>query len=802
MSVNGQEYDVGDLNEEDILRGQEEELPVGQKALGSPLVSCGLSGRLSAATQDSPISPMKTGIYPGHTHRDSSSSLDSVAWKSSPASPHVTPLNGVTCIQYVAKHNSALESVTDIIESHSSTAGEFLESAALLEVPRSSEEGDVNKAQKFFNSMISSLSFKNGYSPLISGDKKTKTRIEQVNSASAIENVVVPATSLEAKASSLPGQERKSGSRQGKLEQETFNKKLYVDEKLPGTNFRYATVKRNEDFHRIFKSISKKDRLLDDFSCALSREFLCQGRIYISENHICFNSNLLGWVTNLVIPIADVVNFEKTSTAGIFPNGIAVVTEVEKHYFASFLTRDTTFEFLLCVQDAYNSNMKALTRRSYREMPMNIANDDFFLKPLNELMQITTPPSKESAPPVDGGDSDIQEAILSVDYVTPNGPSGYASEQRTTDEVYEDVSDSEDISSEEEEQTERNMKTVFKLKDTSPHSYNGPYYFHETKFDYYPEEHDEYVLAEFSLNAAPGIVFELLFSETNPTFIREFLLSQETTQLSEITGFTQVNPDGQRFRKYRYTKALNFPVGPRSTRCLVQETVLHCDYEGYINIVNTTNTPDVPSGNSFSVKTRYMIRWASNTNSVIKISFWIEWTGSSWIRSMVDKSCKAGQIEATKTLVKQVHDYLDKNVEPKVINIDVKSEKTTNSIPNNKESMQRPGNINEKDRSHSLSSTDISLRTSLSETTTSIPISSHRKRRSQSQNLLLLFLAVIAMLLAANLVLMLKIWSRIMNMPDISNNKELSVSAVTDEHIISVVNNAISSGIIHYVCTA
>src|ERR1700694_377468 len=36
-----------------------------------------------------------------------------------------------------------------------------------------------------------------------------------------------------------------------------------------------------------------------DYSCALSKEILVQGRMYVSEHYICFNSNIFGWVTNV-----------------------------------------------------------------------------------------------------------------------------------------------------------------------------------------------------------------------------------------------------------------------------------------------------------------------------------------------------------------------------------------------------------------------------------------------------------------------------------------------------------------------
>jgi hypothetical protein len=36
-----------------------------------------------------------------------------------------------------------------------------------------------------------------------------------------------------------------------------------------------------------------------DYGCALQREILIQGRLYISENHMCFHANLFGWVTDV-----------------------------------------------------------------------------------------------------------------------------------------------------------------------------------------------------------------------------------------------------------------------------------------------------------------------------------------------------------------------------------------------------------------------------------------------------------------------------------------------------------------------
>ena len=88
------------------------------------------------------------------------------------------------------------------------------------------------------------------------------------------------------------------------------------DGDIPVTGFAVASNKRNADFHELFRAIPEGDYLIEgtsargyrpyiiaycypDYGCALQREILVQGRIYISENHICFHTNIFGWVTDV-----------------------------------------------------------------------------------------------------------------------------------------------------------------------------------------------------------------------------------------------------------------------------------------------------------------------------------------------------------------------------------------------------------------------------------------------------------------------------------------------------------------------
>ena len=68
------------------------------------------------------------------------------------------------------------------------------------------------------------------------------------------------------------------------------------------TGFAVASNKRNAEFHELFPDVPEDDYLIEDYGCALQKEILHQGRLYISENHMCFHANIFGWVTNVCPP--------------------------------------------------------------------------------------------------------------------------------------------------------------------------------------------------------------------------------------------------------------------------------------------------------------------------------------------------------------------------------------------------------------------------------------------------------------------------------------------------------------------
>ncbi|KAG0240474.1 hypothetical protein BGX31_001935 [Mortierella sp. GBA43] len=156
------------------------------------------------------------------------------------------------------------------------------------------------------------------------------------------------------------------------------------DDDFTHMSFVYANEKRFSEFHSVFRSVPDSEKLIEDYGCALQKEILVQGRLYISENHVCFNANIFGWVTNLVIAFSEIIAIEKKMTAFVIPNAISIVTTTNTrgHFFASFLSRDAAHDLLMAAWRkafpcAANASVGHGHGNGYRRDRSNMAyNDD------------------------------------------------------------------------------------------------------------------------------------------------------------------------------------------------------------------------------------------------------------------------------------------------------------------------------------------------------------------------------------------------------------------------------------------
>ncbi|KAJ1960824.1 hypothetical protein IWQ62_004082 [Dispira parvispora] len=143
-------------------------------------------------------------------------------------------------------------------------------------------------------------------------------------------------------------------------------------------------LKKNADFHMLFKEIPISELLAEDYGCALQRDILVQGRMYITESYVCFHASIFGWITHLVLQFSEIVSIEKRMTALIIPNAIQLNTLHARYFFASFIYRDAAYSQLVdlwarqhpgCHVGATSTSSAAVTTRASGEVDKATESD-------------------------------------------------------------------------------------------------------------------------------------------------------------------------------------------------------------------------------------------------------------------------------------------------------------------------------------------------------------------------------------------------------------------------------------------
>ncbi|XP_037304681.2 GRAM domain-containing protein 2A isoform X1 [Pungitius pungitius] len=142
--------------------------------------------------------------------------------------------------------------------------------------------------------------------------------------------------------------------------------------------YRGSTVsKYNSQYHKLFQCVPKEEILMKVYSCALLRDILLQGRLYISRNWLCFYANLFGKDIKVPIPVVTVRLVKKHKTAGLVPNGLAITTDTgQKYVFVSLLSRDSVYDVLRRICTHLQVNGKSLSLKQFMEEP-TLSLDEF-----------------------------------------------------------------------------------------------------------------------------------------------------------------------------------------------------------------------------------------------------------------------------------------------------------------------------------------------------------------------------------------------------------------------------------------
>ncbi|KAM6976453.1 protein Aster-C [Aplochiton taeniatus] len=421
---------------------------------------------------------------------------------------------------------------------------------------------------------------------------------------------------------------------------------------------------RLEEFKKLFKELPEAELLIVDYPCALQRDILLQGRLYLSENWLCFYSNVFRG-TKILLTLRDICAMSREKTARLIPNAIQISTETEKLFFTSFSSREKSYQGVFRMWQ--NTLMdKPLTSLELWQMVKQHYGNDLGLnyeemESLQVAADTTTQASLATRPgPEDNSGHFERTPSLRLPSVeqgpietsTPQGGdmSSLLSPQSINSSVTEDVRNTSTQRCSPSPQLQRSvLGRVSKRSSLSLDLNANTDRFSEQSGSESAEDEERVGLSQvhgrlylnkvFHISAEK--MFELLF--TDSYFIRRFM------KVRKITNATfnpwQRDASGSMKRILNYTITINNPlIGKFSTA--TENQILYKDSrEGQYYLVDAeVYTHDVPYHDYFYTQNRFCIIRHSKRKCRLRVYTDVKYKKQPWglIKSFITKNSWSG----------------------------------------------------------------------------------------------------------------------------------------------------------------
>ncbi|XP_047449763.1 protein Aster-B isoform X1 [Mugil cephalus] len=430
---------------------------------------------------------------------------------------------------------------------------------------------------------------------------------------------------------------------------------------------------RNEDFRKLFKQLPDTERLIVDYSCALQRDILLQGRLYLSENWICFYSNIFRWETLLTVRLKDICSMTKEKTARLIPNAIQVCTDNEKHFFTSFGARDRTYMMMfrlwqnalldkpLCPKELWHfvhqcyGNELGLTSDDEDYVP---PDDDFntmgFSEEIpneeNEINNDNLSKSSAEAKP-EGSPPPIHKKLVPNSTIPSNHDTAITFDL-PAEEYADCLPDGELLAVplvvEEKNETtgpgglvpspsldfNDNEDIPTELSDSSEtHDEGEVQAFHE---DLNGRQHINEVY-KFSVDK----LYDILFTESQ--FMSDFM---EQRRFSDVVYHPwKKEEDGNQTREIMYTISLSNPLAPKTATVTETQTLYKASQESECYIIDAeVITHDVPYHDYFYTLNRYMLTRVAKNKCRLRVSTELRYRKQPWglVKGFIEKNFWSG----------------------------------------------------------------------------------------------------------------------------------------------------------------
>lgn len=373
---------------------------------------------------------------------------------------------------------------------------------------------------------------------------------------------------------------------------------------------------RSEDFKRLFKDLPETERLIVDYSCALQRDILVHGRLYVTQNFICFYANIFRWETNVVIRCRDVTSMTKEKTARVIPNAVQVCTDHEKHFFTSFGARDKTYLMLfriwqnaLMEQPMSTQELWQWVHYSYGdELGLTSDDDDYVAPPYLE----------------DEGRRNRHTAALK-----PQPPSPFEEELPIGEEDEDEEASGPELFASAREAQHSDMPTD--LSDSSE----------AAEPPECPSVHEGKQILNLILPISVDQLFTLLF--TGSRFFHDLLTSRKTYDVTE-SNWQPCPETSNKLRQLTYTVTLNHAMA--KTAQTTETQILHkASQPGQVYAIDCdVQSTGVPYSDAFCVKSHYCLARLSDSRCRLRIYGCVRYKKSVWglVKAVIEKNTLQG----------------------------------------------------------------------------------------------------------------------------------------------------------------
>ncbi|WVW82656.1 hypothetical protein I302_104667 [Kwoniella bestiolae CBS 10118] len=200
----------------------------------------------------------------------------------------------------------------------------------------------------------------------------------------------------------------------------------------------------------------------------------------------------------------------------------------------------------------------------------------------------------------------------------------------------------EEVEEEEEEVIENQENTADQLKRTTG---SGEQY------------------KELALNVKIPLQLEQAYNLLyhNESFTTNFYTNEKKLTDLKISEWEEDAETGERSRTLNYVMHMNNTLGPKSSNCNGSETIVIADPETSYEIVSETQTPDIPSGKCFIIRTRTCLTHDilhHKQATRIHCTTQVDWSSSSLLKGTITPAVIKGQKEHHQQLVQAITEWV------------------------------------------------------------------------------------------------------------------------------------------------